>query len=167
MNAGRITLGACGRWCEGAVEAERSCMLAMLQAIRSQYNLFPADFNYVAISEKRGLFNAMKNAFDPCHAEFVEMSNILKERHSELSMLCDFASVWIGDHHHPFVEMEDIRVASEFQACMSVEAAKLYNDLFAKLRPHGSSFRSDCPPQCGSKVSRSARCISPNAHGNC
>lgn len=125
---GRIAIAAAGRWFEGDVEAEHSCMLTMIEAVHTQFNLFPADFSYMAISEKRALFNAMMNAIEPCRADFVQMSIMMKECYTQLSMLCDLVSVWIGDHH-PLVDIPDIRAVVEFQTCMSKQAKRLYDDV--------------------------------------
>lgn len=74
------------------------------------------------------MFNTMKNALDPYHADFVEMSIMMKECHTALSMLCDLVSVWIGDPN-PFVDIHYIRAAAEFQACMSKQARIMYDEV--------------------------------------
>lgn len=125
---GRINVTATGGRFVGVAEAERSAVQSMVEAIRREDHVFPADYNYVVIVEKRALYDAMKSALMNFRASYVAMEFSLRKSHAGIVSLCRKVSSWLGRGHVPIGVQETIAV-SAFHASMADVAIDVDHDL--------------------------------------
>jgi len=96
--SGRIHLEVSGESRRG-FDADRTTILAVVEALRMQYSIFPADYSYGVIAEKRGLYNAMGGALQGFIKTYFEMEEADAGYHSSMLDLTRALSTWLTSSH--------------------------------------------------------------------
>jgi hypothetical protein len=143
---GRINIAAAGGRFPGAAEAERSAVAAMVQALRTQRQLFATDYNYVAISEKRALYNAMKTSLDGFLGAYGDMERSLKGAHCDLVALCSDVSDWLA-RRHPATPISETVVVHAFHASLNLQATDVAHDVAHASELVDIMIQRDAVPQ--------------------
>jgi hypothetical protein len=77
-STGCINLAVSGDHYAGGGDAEHSTAVAMVETLRTEYGIFPTDYNYVLISEKRVMYQAMRICLRFFCSKYDEMDALCK-----------------------------------------------------------------------------------------
>lgn len=95
---GRIDLEVLGENARG-FETDCTTILAIVEALRTDYGIFPADFSYAVIAEKRGLFNAMQGALQEIVQAYFKMDEAIAGYNDSMSNFKNALSSWLNANH--------------------------------------------------------------------
>lgn len=100
---GVIDLQVSGKAATG-FESERSAVRAVIDTLRTQYGVFPADFSYAFIAEKRTMYNAMQTKLHEIeHAYFCLDTPVAGYSHAMKNFISTLTA-WLDSNHqtaHP------------------------------------------------------------------
>lgn len=125
---GRVNIAASGGRYPGAAEAERSAALALIEALRLDHAIFPADYSYIRIAEKRQLYNAMRSALTDFHQQYQKLAENASLAQSAMMALTTDLSAWLG-RTHPGANLGDIVAVSCLHSSISIAASELSDDI--------------------------------------
>ncbi|CAD6228292.1 unnamed protein product [Miscanthus lutarioriparius] len=94
----RIDLEVSGESRRG-FDADCTAIIAVVEALRMQYGIFPADYSYAVIAEKRGIFNEMGAALEGFINAYFEMDDSIAGYHSSIINLTGALSNWLTNSH--------------------------------------------------------------------
>lgn len=118
---GRIRIDAAGGQFTGGAESEREAVAAFFEAVRTQHHIFPADFNYVVISEKMALFNSMRESLISFCTNYNELQQCVTDCRSGIVQLCGDVSAWLGLRHNT-VTLSERSTVSAFHATLKMQS---------------------------------------------